>query len=175
MILFHNIYVYMCVFHALVHLAQRPPQFVGLLCILSLLYILRNILTLKPFIYGIKSISITCFHTLTSIHTHKLVWFRRFLHAYFTTSNKVVRFGPVIYLRLTLILKHYFTENRRRIWFEWERIKKMTIFIKRYSENQWGLFPLSIWQTNIWMMNKINLACYGKICSCKEDVNDFTF
>ena len=170
-----HICMYMCVFHALVHLAQRPPQFVGLLCILSLLYILRNILTLKPFIYGIKSISITCFHTLTSIHTHKLVWFRRFLHAYFTTSNKVVRFGPVIYLRLTLISKHYFTENRRRIWFEWERIKKMTIFIKRYSENQWGLFPLSIWQTNIWMMNKINLVCYGKICSCKEDVNDFTF
>ena len=114
----------------------------------------------------------------THSHSYKLTsWcdFGVFLHAYFTTSNKVVRFGPVIYLRLTLILKHYFTENRRRIWFEWERIKKMTIFIKRYSENQWGLFPLSIWQTNIWMMNKINLACYGKICSCKEDVNDFTF
>ena len=73
-----HICMYMCVFHALVHLAQRPPQFVGLLCILSLLYILGNILTLKPFIYGIKSITITCFHSLTSIHTHKLVWFWRF-------------------------------------------------------------------------------------------------
>ena len=60
------------------------------------------------------------------------------MHAYFTTSNKVVHFGPVIYMLPTSILRHYFTENRNEEYYiyEEERIKKMTIFIKRYSENQ---------------------------------------
>ena len=93
MILFHNTQIWsvsMCVFHALLHIAQRPPQSVGLLCILSMLYILENILTLKPFIYGNTSISITWAHIYLQ---HGVI--SRFFAWLLSTSNKL-SFGPVM-------------------------------------------------------------------------------
>ena len=89
MILLHDIYV--CAFHALLHLAQRPPQSVGLLCILSMLYILENSLTLKQFIYGITTISITWSHTYSQLDV-----ISRFFACLVTMSNKV-GFGPVMF------------------------------------------------------------------------------
>ena len=117
MILFHNIYVciYVCVSRSSASCSKataiRWPSLYLILVVYSRKYPDFETVYLR---YQ-KYYYITCFHAPIYILTS---WcdFGGFLHAYFTTSNKVVGFGPVIYLRPTLILRIYFTENGNGIY-----------------------------------------------------------